>query len=181
MELCEEFCKEYTRRMNELRASKLAQVKSHQAELSRLDGAKQRIVKAIIDGFANQTLKYELDAVEARYAELEQLIESADTPPVLIHPNMAERYRQEVTKLVATFRDPEQSQEAIGIIRSLIDKIVLTPNEAGDDLSIALHGQLAGILAIAMEDTKPAANNNELASVLQELMRTFALEILHRP
>ncbi|MEM9355195.1 MAG: zinc ribbon domain-containing protein [Pseudomonadota bacterium] len=165
--LCEEFCCEYARRMNELRARKLTQVKSYEAELSRLDGAKKRIVKAVIDGFANQTLKKELDAVEARYAELERLIETTDTPPVLIHPNMAHRYRQEVSRLVATLSKSEQNQEAIGVIRSLIEKVVLTPNEACDDLRVALHGELAGILKIAMEGTESGADNGELVSVLQ--------------
>ncbi|MEM9030231.1 MAG: hypothetical protein AAGC70_17860 [Pseudomonadota bacterium] len=80
---------------------------------------------------------------------------------------MAHRYREEISRLVATLSKSEQNPEAIGAIRSLIEKVVPTPNEAGDDLRAALHGELAGILKIAMEGTESGAANGELVSVLQ--------------
>ena len=165
--LCKQFCHEYTQRMNELRAQKLAKINGYKAELTKLDGAKKRIVKAVIDGFANQTLKEELDQVEARYAELEYLIKTTDTPPVILHPNMANRYTQEVSKLVETVGDETRKDEAISVLRSLIDRIELTPNKAGDDLVINLHGELAGILAIAMNNGEPLADNDDLISCVK--------------
>ncbi len=56
---------------------------------------------------------------------------------------------------------------AIGLLCSLIDKIVLTPNEAGDDLRIALHGELAGIFKIATDGSGCGADNDEFVSALQ--------------
>ncbi|MEO1222408.1 MAG: recombinase family protein, partial [Pseudomonadota bacterium] len=132
-ELCKQFCEEYTRRMNELRSHKLAQVNSYKAEITRLEGVRKRIVKAVVEGYANWTLKEELDRAEARHEELEQLIETTSAPPVLLHPNMAHRYHKEVTTLVETIGNPERSGEAVMTLRSLVDRIVLTPNEVGDD------------------------------------------------
>ena len=163
-ELCAEFCEEYARRMNELAMQQRAKFNSYRAELTRLDGAKRRIVKAVIDGFANQTLKQELDRVEARYAELESLLDGAEESPVLLHPNMSKRYQQEVTALVCTLKDDQRRDEAIGLLRSLIDRIELTPNEERTALTIDLYGDLAGILAIAMSKEKPLADNDALLS-----------------
>ncbi len=46
--------------------------------------------------------------------------------------------------------NPEETRaEAAGLLRSLIDKIVLKPQENGKEYAIDLHGDLAGILTIA--------------------------------
>ena len=117
----------------------------------------------MIDGFANQTLKEELDRVEARCDELDRLHEQQeDDHAVLIHPNMARRYQEEIRQLVTTINDEERRDEAIGLLRTLIDRIELVPNEGRSDLVINLYGALAGILAIAMSKEKPLADNDSL-------------------
>ena len=117
----------------------------------------------MIDGFANQTLKEELDRVEARSDELDRLLEQQeDDHAVLIHPNMARRYQEEIRQLVTTINDEERRDEAIGLLRTLIDRIELVPNEDRSNLVINLYGELAGILAIAMSKEKPLADNDAL-------------------
>lgn len=160
--LCKDFCEEYTRRMNELRMHRQAQLKSYKAERSRLEGAKRRIVQAVVDGFANQSLKQELDRVEARCNELDRLLEQDDDMPVLLHPSMGLRYHEEVTKLIRTIEDDDQRDEAIQILRSLIDRIELAPDSDRTELTINLYGELAGILAIAMSKEKPLPDNDAL-------------------
>ncbi len=53
----------------------------------------------------------------------------------------------------------------------MIDKIVLTPNERGDELTVDLIGDLAGILSVAttMGSTRIAAELSKLQQVHQEL------------
>jgi len=80
---------------------------------------------------------------------------------------MAHRYHEEVSQLVATIGNPERNGEAIGILRSRVEKVVLTPNETGDDLVIDLHGELAGILAIAMNREKPLFGTDPILSVVK--------------
>ena len=154
-ELCAAFCEEYTRRMNQLRMEHSAALHSHQAELGRLEKARQRIIRSIVDGVPGATLKDEAERILARKEELEALIKNADEAPPLLHPSMAKRYRQEVSELVTSLNDPEHRTEAAMLIRGLIDRIVLKPNKAGDALLIDLHGDLAGILRIATNKDKP--------------------------
>jgi site-specific DNA recombinase len=51
--------------------------------------------------------------------------------------------------------DPENRLEAIVMIRGLIDKIVLNPIEGTKELSVDLHGDLAGVLKMASNKDKP--------------------------
>ena len=152
---CKEFCEEYVRRMNEIHMHRQAQLARYKSERSRLEGAKKRIVQAVIDGFANKALKEELDGVEARCDELDRLLSQDEDMPVLLHPNMGLRYYEEVKQLIRTMEDDEQRGEATQILRSLIDRIELVPNDEESDLTVNLYGELAGILAIAMHREKP--------------------------
>ena len=68
-------------------------------------------------------------------------------PQPLLHPNLADLYRQKVTKLHEALNDEATRAEAADIIRSLVDEIRLTP--VGGDLRVDLKGALAGILALA--------------------------------
>ena len=57
---------------------------------------------------------------------------------------------------MSSLGDEERRHEAIELIRSLINKIVLVPDPKGEGLLIDIHGDLAGILNIALkgEDAK---------------------------
>ena len=68
---------------------------------------------------------------------------------------MATHYRQEVSELVKSLNDLEHRTEAAMLIRGLIDRIVLKPNEARDALLTDLHGDLAGILQVATNKSQP--------------------------
>ena len=53
--------------------------------------------------------------------------------------------------LIASLNDQDHRIEAAEILRKLIDRIVLSPNEDKSGLVIDLAGDLAGILQIAKE------------------------------
>tara|TARA_R110002167_G_scaffold231677_1_gene436872 strand:+ start:699 stop:2471 length:1773 start_codon:yes stop_codon:yes gene_type:complete len=168
-ELCAEFCEEYTRHMNRLRMEHSASIHGYRSELKRLEGQRDRIIQAVKDGFATAELKLELDRNVARREELAQLLDNSEEAPTLLHPKMAERYRREVTNLVAALNDEARRTEAADLIRRLIDKIVLTPNERGDGLVIDLHGDLAGILDVAAKTEGLLAVNGP-SNVTQDKM-----------
>jgi hypothetical protein len=71
----------------------------------------------------------------------------------LIHPNLAEAYRQQVEQLHQALHNPATRDEAFELIRSLIDEIRLVPEAA--ELRVELKGELAGILALAADSKKP--------------------------
>lgn len=102
----------------------------------------------------NQRLKDELEQITRREAELKMLMEEAAELPPAMHPSMADRYKEEVTKLIASLNHDDHRTEAATLLRKLIDKIVLKPDSEGDGLLIDLHGDLAGILTMAAKNGK---------------------------
>ena len=108
-----------------------------------------------MDGTPAARVKERISVLEDQRAELKELIESTEEAPVLFHPNMAKRYHQEVRRLIASLNQEEHRAKAAGLLRSLIDRIVLTPTEARDRLTVDLVGDLAGILSIATNRKKP--------------------------
>ncbi|CAH1658930.1 hypothetical protein BOSEA31B_11778 [Hyphomicrobiales bacterium] len=95
-ELCEEFCKAYTARINELRIQHNASIHGYRAEMAKLERERQQIIKSIADGVPGSLLKDRAIVVQNRREELEALLESTKEAPVLFHPNMSSRYHKEI-------------------------------------------------------------------------------------
>ena len=148
-QLCDEFCKAYTARINELRIHHNASLAGYRAELAKLERERQQIIRSIADGVPGSLLKDRAIIVQNRREELEALLETTKEAPVLFHPNMASRYHKEIRNLIASLNDPGAKAEAGLILRSLIDSIILTPKPGSKELAVDLVGDLAGILAIA--------------------------------
>jgi len=64
-------------------------------------------------------------------------------------------------KLFAALSDEQLKDEASGVIRSLIDKIILSPSE-GKTMGITLVGDLAGLLSVATKATNPLPESDIL-------------------
>lgn len=155
-ELCEIFCNEYAQHMNMLRREKNALYSRYESELRKLEKDSRRIIEAVKNGFANQKLKEELDYIVVREEELKNLLENSTEPLPILHPSMAQLYKEEVTNLVKSLNHKEHRTESAQLLRKLIDKIVLKPDPDGSGLLIDLHGDLAGILTMATKtDSKP--------------------------
>ena len=75
------------------------------------------------------------------------LLHAAPAPQPVLHPNMSRLYHSNVSDLANALNEPDVRREAAEALRALIDKVVLTPSEDGYDID--LHGDLAGILALA--------------------------------
>ena len=161
-ELCKVFCEEYTRHLNELRKQHNTTLARHKAELARLIKNKDRIIKAVVEGYNTPDMKDELNQNAARRAELEKILEGAEDSPVRIHPHMANRYHKEVRALVDSLNTPEHRQEAASLLRSLIEKIVLTPKADKSSLQVDLYGDLAGILSVATKPTEKLEHQEDL-------------------
>ena len=116
-------------------------------------------------------LKERRKALETRKAEILAIMASAEAPPVVrLHPNASEVYRRKVAELELALNDDSIKAEAGEILRSLIDRVVLTPTaEAPDGIDAQLHGDLAAVLALgddASDKQKlPAAGAVQLSVV----------------
>jgi DNA invertase Pin-like site-specific DNA recombinase len=153
-DLLAEFCVEFTAHLNRLRGERNAAVVEAKRELSRFDRDRANLIQAIRDGIPASEVKDDLARIATRRAELEAIVSGTKDERVLLHPNMALHYRNQVAKLAAVLRSDENRAEAADLLRSLIDRIELTPNSDGK-LDIDLFGDLAGILGLAANKNGP--------------------------
>lgn len=148
-ELTAVFCKEYTEHLNRLRHGQRDAVAGHRRELAKLEREQARMVAAIKEGMPAEMLREEAERIAARMDVLKQCLEDVEDPAPILHPAMADMYAREVRRLIETFNEEEHREEAAGLIRELVDRIVLTPDRTGSRLVVDLEGDLAGILSIA--------------------------------
>jgi site-specific DNA recombinase len=156
--LTEEFCKAYTKRLNEIRHEHNKSRAKYQKELARLERERKKIVDSICEGVPTELIKDRAIYVQNRKEELLAILEAQEEEQVLFHPQMAGRYQKEIRNLISTLQNPKKHAEASKILRSLIDRIVLTPNSDGTELTVDLVGDLAGILSIATNRDKSAVS-----------------------
>lgn len=147
--------------MNELRIRHNTQRNAYEAELKKRRKDDAKFVQAILDGYASKDLKEKVNANTARIEELESILSGTNDMPVLLHPKMGRFYQNEVKRLIRLLNDPKQHHEAADQIRTLIEKVVLTPREEGG-LAVDLHGDLAGILGMARNGGKPLDEKDDL-------------------
>jgi len=102
----------------------------------------------------------ELRNLEARKREFERSLESVhEEQSIEFHPNMAELYRKKVTELQSLLTDEAPRQEAIDIIRSMIQRIEIHEGKERGKSDVILVGALAQILAFTQQ-TKTAASSS---------------------
>jgi len=165
-DLFKEFCDEYTREINRLRIGASSELNAQRAELKRIEIQIEKMIQAIMDGFYSPSMKEKMPVLEVRKAELIQILETAEEPPVLLHPNMALEYRKRIDGLFTALQDKQTQMEASEDIRALIGRIVVSAGE-NDVADLWLEGDLAGILTLAAGNRTPA--NTEGEQVLSTL------------
>jgi DNA invertase Pin-like site-specific DNA recombinase len=147
-DLFEEFCDEFTREMNRLRMERRATLSLAKREIERISTRIKKLLNLMLDDeIAVDEGKAEIKTLDARRKELQAQLETADEPPPLLHPDMADLYRQRVTTLAQALERSDTRTEAIEALRGLIDAIILTPEEG--ELKIELKGNLAAMLSAA--------------------------------
>jgi len=174
---CDAFCEEYRRYTNELCKQRNSSVRRWQEELQNCIRERDRLVQSIKDGVPGSLVKDDLIRMAARREELEKSLANKSETPVLIHPRMADRYKQEVTALRTALNDEGNRVEAADLIRSLVEKVVLTPKAAEKGLSIDLYGDLAGILTIATKKAVPLVQSGTGPYVQDKLVAGARTEL----
>jgi hypothetical protein len=134
--------------MNRLRMEQRATISSAKREVDRIGTRIKKLSNLMLDDeIAVDEGKAEIKALDARRKELQAQLETADEAPPLLHPEMADLYRQKVTTLAQALERPETRVEATEALRGLVDAIILTPDEGA--LRIELRGNLAAMLSAA--------------------------------
>ena len=158
--LFEEFVREFTAEVNRQRSSIASERKALQADLDRASRQIDKLVEAIIEGADALALNAKLKHLEKQKARIEAKIAATPEAEPLLHPGLANIYRKAVAELQTFIRNPETSGEAFGLIRGLIDAVILMP--VNGKLEIELRGDLASILALSEKNKAFSAKEKAL-------------------
>jgi site-specific DNA recombinase len=181
-DLVEEFIQAFNAEIREINAGRANEGRRFEAELQDVEKKRAAILEAIEQGVVTATTKDRLLELESKKALLEaQISRPGPAPYSSLHPNLAALYRQKIDRLQDALNDPEIRQQASEIIRSLVDRIVVSPTKptrrrpggkssggsSGSktrDADITLYGQLASVFALA-EDIRPLENKEGFSCV----------------
>ncbi|HHV67077.1 MAG TPA: recombinase family protein [Ochrobactrum intermedium] len=136
----------YAEETNRLNRERRSNGDAWKAELAKVEKQIRGIIEAIKEGMFHPSMKGEMDTLEARKAELAELLADApdDTPDIL--PSASAIYAKKVAALTAALARPDERPQAAAALRMLIEKIVLTPGPERGEIFATLHGELRTIL-----------------------------------
>ncbi|MBF9045322.1 recombinase family protein [Rhodobacterales bacterium HKCCE4037] len=143
------FCDEYAKEVNRIRMEHNAERKKWERDLEKTKRQMDEVLEALYRGADIEFIKSTGGKLQAEHDRLTALLETTEEAPAYVHPNMGQRYAEAIVDLITSLNDPEHRAESATIIRSLISKIVLTPNDERTELIVDLHGDLAGILQMS--------------------------------
>jgi site-specific DNA recombinase len=164
--LVEEFVRAFQREVNSQRREQDLLVDATKRELAEVTRKLNGLIDAIAEGLRTPGLQKRLEELESRRAELEQEMTSASATPIRLHPNLAQVYRRKVEQLQQALNDPEIRDEAIEVLRSLLESVVIAPADGG--LEIEIVGEIAHMIEMGMADGKqkgPVLNESTTRSV----------------
>jgi site-specific DNA recombinase len=147
-ELVAAFIDEFNAEMRRLTGDAAAERNGDRRPVAEAERKIAAIVKAIEDSAHTPALNERLAALERQKQTAAARLAAASPKPVIrLHPNLAEMYKTKLVDLAAALIEPVAAAEAGEILRSLIDRIVLTP--VAGVLKAELWGDLARITAFA--------------------------------
>ena len=150
-DLVKEFVAGFHREINRLNRDRErgreSRVKEMKAVSRKLDG----LIEAIADGLRTPGLKARLMELENRKLALDEELAHPPAPAPRLHPGLAEVYRRKVENLHEALADPGARDEALGLLRGLIERIELQPIE--DGFEIELTGEIARMVELSLDPT----------------------------
>ncbi|MFZ8899255.1 MAG: recombinase family protein, partial [Alphaproteobacteria bacterium] len=150
-DLLKEFASAFFKETVRLRHERNRQKQTHQSELAKVQRSIDRCLDFIINGDgAMDTVRQKLSQLERSKTNIQNLMDQDTTlTNIEPHPNMGQLYQRRVEQLTHLLNEESNQQEAVTIIRSLIDRIEITPGEKRGDPQVQLVGGLAAILELA--------------------------------
>ena len=146
------FVAEFNAEWNRLQGEASAHEGSKRRELDAVGRKLDGLINAIAEGLRAPGLQQKLDELTVRQAELERALQAAPRPRPLLHPRLADVYRQRVESLQTALDGPDGSA-ALETLRSLIERVVLHPAPDGQrGFEIELLGEIAAMVALGADD-----------------------------
>lgn len=145
-DLVKQFTKAFHEEINRQGKSKLDSLGRKKRELTEVKRKLDGLIDAIAGGLRSEGLQAKLQDLEGQKAALEAEISEAPPTAPTLHPNLPELYRRRVAELEHALTDPATSDEALELLRQLIDYVEVTPEDK--DLKIEFVGQIANMLVL---------------------------------
>jgi DNA invertase Pin-like site-specific DNA recombinase len=167
-DLVEEFVREFNAEIERNRTSARDRSVAYGRRLANTERKINSMLKAIEDGMYHPSMKERMLELEGERAALMAEMEPSEAVniDVLMHPNLPELYRRKVSELERLLDDGAERDEAREVIRSMIDRVVLTPRNGAAGLEAALYGEIAAILTVCERASGNAAPASETSSQL---------------
>jgi DNA invertase Pin-like site-specific DNA recombinase len=153
-ELVAEAVREYQAEWNRRAAAGDRRRAELEAELNDTLRRITQVMAAIEQGVVTATTKARLLELEAKHDACMQSLHAEKERALVpaLHPGLAEAYRRKVAELESALNDPAIRLEAAGVLRGLIDAVVLYPGERRGEIRAELHGVLAALLQLDQAD-----------------------------
>ncbi|MEC3909641.1 recombinase family protein, partial [Sphingobium sp. CR2-8] len=167
-ELFAEFCDEFTREINRVRASAGSSVTAAKAEIKKIDRDLDMLVNLILRGGAADKINAKMVALEVRKKDLEYELERSEAPLPMLHPNMAVHYHRQLDGLHSAILGMDESSrlQAREILHSMLQSVSISP-DGEEHTKIDIRGDLAGIIAVCRQQKgRPRAAVNEVIAGL---------------
>ncbi len=168
------FVEEFERELKVAQRQAAGTTRELRARLQACERQIANIVTVVTEGRSNPALLKRLDQLEAELSGLKgQLaaVPAQAAAEVVRLPAGAEIYRRKVETLEIALQDDAIRPEAIEILRSIMERVVVTPRKDGAP-RVELHGDLARLITVdrpmgtAATKTKRAASGEAARPVL---------------
>ncbi|AZL61153.1 hypothetical protein EI545_12130 [Tabrizicola piscis] len=161
-DLIAEFAASFRMEVERMRRSRHQNADVHRKDLDKVNRGIERALAFILDGDGDPGIvRQKLAELEARKRDLERSLQEVNPAPGLeIHPNLGELYRRKVQEIEALLADEATRPQAMDHLRSLIDRIEVSPGETRGQAHVTLHGALASILHFATDARHAKATAN---------------------
>ncbi len=171
-ELVEAFIKEFNSEIARQGAERGSDRRRDEAKLRDVEKKIEAIVSAIEQGVLTESTRERLLDLESQKRALKEgLAKPTPAPYPALHPNLVGLYKRKVAALEEALADPEIRSEAGETLRSMVDRIEITPapditgHSGGDDsvtgaenytqssgVAVTLYGELAAVIGLAEEN-----------------------------
>ena len=144
-----EVVREYAHERKRLKASRVEADRRRSRRLGEVERAVKNLLTLVEEGADPQSVLPRLKELEAERAHLQDKGKGARSDVIELHPGIADHYRTIVRDLRAALaeRSPERKLEVVASVRSLVEKIVIYPNDDPQSRDLELVGQLAALLS----------------------------------
>ncbi len=160
------FIAEYHREINSGRDEAAIHRDRSRKALEKADRRLEGLYDAIADGLRTPGILAKIESLENEKRFAEAALAAPAPSPVRLHPNLADLYRDRVAELGAALADPDIRDEAIEVLRGLIESVVVTHGD--DGWQVDLQGGIAALVALGMSKDKtprPLSGSEALCSV----------------